>query len=79
MRDDIDSKKPIVKLVLISRNSWKHPNGTTISEGDRDGYRAVMRTGETRVFMALMPGDMSDDSLDVTDQAKAGHFIVCEQ
>lgn len=79
MRDDIDLKKHIVKLVLISRNSWKHPNGTTISEGDRDGYRAVMRTGETRVFMALMPGDMSEDWLDVTDQAKAGHFIVCEQ
>ncbi|MGA8077362.1 MAG: hypothetical protein WB868_08245 [Xanthobacteraceae bacterium] len=59
MRDGIDQQKPIVKLLLISRHNWKHPNGTAISEGDRDGYRVVMRTGETRVFMALMPGDMS--------------------
>jgi len=79
MRDDIDPQKPLVKLLLVSRNSWKHPNGTTISEGDRDGYRAVMRTGETRVFMTLTPGDMSYDWLDVTDQAKAGYFIMAER
>jgi len=78
MRDDIDPQTPLVKLDLISRHNWAHPNGTTISEGDRDGYRAVMRTGETRVFMALMPGDMSYDWLDVTDQVRAGFFIVNE-
>jgi hypothetical protein len=44
-----------------------------------DGYRAVVRTGETRVFMALRPGDTSYDWLDVTDQVKAGYFIVCER
>ena len=71
-RDDIDPQKPLVKLLLINRSDWAHPNGTAISEGDRDGYRAVMRTGETRVFMSLMPGDIW---LDVTDQAKADFFI----
>ena len=36
-----------------------------------------MSTGETRVFMSLMPGDMSYDWLsDVTDRVKAGFFIV---
>ena len=34
MRDDIDPEKPLVKLVLLSRNNWTHPNGTSISEGD---------------------------------------------
>jgi hypothetical protein len=56
-RDDIDPQKPLVKLLLVSRSNWTHPNGTAISEGDRDGYRAVMKTGETRVFMSLMPGE----------------------
>ncbi len=79
MRDDIDPQKPLVKLLLVSRNNWRHPNGTAISEGDRDGYRAVMRKGETRVFMSLMPGDMSYDWVDVTDQVKAGYFIVHER
>ena len=77
-RDDIDPQKPLVKLLLVSRSDWRHPNGTTISEGDRNGYRAVMKTGETQVFMSLMPGDMSYDWLDVTDQARAGFFIICE-
>jgi len=76
MRDDIDPEKPLVKLVLLSRNNWTHPNGTAISEGDRDGYHAVMRTGEKRVFMALTPGDMSYDWLDVTDQFKSGNLSV---
>ena len=49
-RDDIDPQKPLVKLLLVSRSDWRHPNGTTISEGDRNGYRAVMKTGETRSF-----------------------------
>jgi hypothetical protein len=79
MRDDVDPQKPVVKLLLVSRNAWTHPNGTVVQEGDRNGYRAVMKTGETRVFMALTPGDMSYDWLDVTDQAKAGYFIVCER
>jgi hypothetical protein len=78
-RDDIDPQKPLVKLLLVSRSNWTHPNGTAISEGDRNGYRAVMKTGETRVFMSLMPGDMSYDWLDVTDQARAGFFIICER
>ncbi len=78
-RDDIDPKKPLVKLLLISRSDWTHPNGTVISDGDHDGYRAVMKTGETRVFMSLMPGDISSDWLDVTDQARAGFFIVAER
>lgn len=79
MRDDIDPQKPFLKLLLVSRNNWRHPNGTAVSEGDRNGYRAVMSTGETRVFMSLMPGDMSYDWLDVTDQVKAGFFIVYER
>lgn len=78
MRDDIDPAKPLVKLNLVSRGSWTHPNGTAVSEGDRNGYRAVMKTGETRLFMSLMPGDMSYDWLDVTDQARAGYFLVHE-
>jgi hypothetical protein len=78
-RDDIDPQKPLVKLLLVSRSNWTHPNGTVISEGDRNGYRAVMKTGETRVFMSLMPGDMSSDWLDVTDQARADFFIICER
>ncbi|MGA3304025.1 MAG: hypothetical protein ABSC72_12160 [Methylovirgula sp.] len=78
-RDDIDAQKPLVKLLLVSRSNWTHPNGTAISEGDRDGFRAVMKTGETRVFMSLLPGDMSYDWLDVTDQARAGVFIICER
>ena len=78
-RDDIDPQKPLAKLLLVSRCNWTHPNGTAISEGDRNGYRAVMKTGETRVFMSLMPADMSYDWLDVTDQAKAGFFIICDR
>jgi hypothetical protein len=38
-----------------------------------------MKTGETRVFMSLMPDDMSYDWLDVMDQVKAGYFSVCER
>jgi hypothetical protein len=53
MRDDIAPQKPLVKLLLVSRSNWTHPNGTAISEGDRNGYRAVMRTGETRIVLAL--------------------------
>jgi hypothetical protein len=79
MRDNIDPQKPLAKLLLISRGNWTHPNGTRITEGDRDGYRAVMRTGETRVFMSLTPGDLSYDWLDVTDQTRTGHFLVCER
>jgi hypothetical protein len=79
MRDDIDPQKPLVKLVLVSRSNWTHPNGTAVSEGDRNGYRAVMKTGETRVFLSLMPGDMSYDWLDVTDQARADVFIIWER
>jgi hypothetical protein len=78
-RDDIDPQKPLVKLLLVSRSDWTHPNGTAISEGDRNGYRAVMKTGETRVFMSLMPGDMSYDWLDVTDQARVGFFVIGER
>jgi len=77
--DDIDPQKPLVKLLLVSRSNWTYPNGTAISEGDRNGYRAVMKTGETRVFMSLMPGDMSHDWLDVTDQARDDFFIICER
>lgn len=79
MRDDIDPQTPLVRLQLVSRSNWTHPNGTPISEGDRYGYRAVMKTGETRVFMSLMLGDMSYDWLDVTDLVKAGYFIVSER
>ena len=68
-----------MKLLLTGCNNWKHPNGTAIAAGDRNGYRVVMRTGETRVLMSLMPGDMSYDWLDVTDQVKAGYFIVHER
>ena len=59
MRDDIDPQIPIVKLTIHCRGSWTHPNGTHISPGDRSGYRAVMRTGETHLFMALTHGDNS--------------------
>jgi hypothetical protein len=79
MRDDIDPQKPLVKLLLVNRNTYKLANGTTLSEGDYNGYRAVMRAGETRVILATAPGDMSYDWLDVTDDAKAGHFIVAER
>ena len=78
-RDDIDLQKPLVRLLLVSRSNWMRPNGTAISEGDRNGYRAVMKTGEMRVFMSLTPGDASSDWLDVTDQATAGFFIICER
>ena len=27
MRDDIDPQKPFLKLLLVSRNNWRHPNG----------------------------------------------------
>jgi hypothetical protein len=80
MRQDIDPEKPLVRLLLLSRFNWTHPNGTAVSEGDRDGYRAVMKTGETRVFMSLMPGDMSSDWLDVTEEAaRTDIFIIKER
>jgi hypothetical protein len=78
-RDDIDPARPLVKLLLVSRSNWKHPSGTVISEGDRNGYRAVTKTGEPRVFMSLMPDDVSSDWLDVTDQARDDFFIVMER
>jgi hypothetical protein len=56
MRDDIEPES-VVRLHLIGRTTWTHPNGTVIEEGGRNGYRAVMKaTGETRVFMSLLPG-----------------------
>jgi hypothetical protein len=79
MRDDIDQQKPVVRLHLVNRNTYKHANGTTIAEGDYNGYRAVMRTGETRYFMALSPGDNSYDWLDVTADFSGGHFLVFER
>jgi hypothetical protein len=47
-----------------------------IQEGDHNGYHAVMKTGEKRVFMALMPGDMSPDWLDATDQFTSGNLSI---
>lgn len=79
MRDDIDPQKSVVRLHLVNRNNYTHANGTAIAEGDYNGYRAVMRTGETRCFMALNPGDNSYDWLDVTDDARSGRFIVIER
>lgn len=79
MRDDIDPQKPLVKLLLVSRTNWTHPNGTAISEGDRNGYRAVMKTGETRCFMSLMVGDNSYDWLDVTEQVRTGQVMSYER
>jgi hypothetical protein len=79
MRDDIDQQKSVVRLHLVNRTNYRHANGTTIAEGDYNGYRAVMRTGETRCFMALRPGDNSYDWLDVTDDTMSGRFIVIER
>jgi hypothetical protein len=79
IRDDIDPQKPLLRLLLVSRSNWKHPNGTVIPEGERDGYRAVMKTGETRCFMSPTPDDPSGDWLDVTDQAKARVCITFER
>jgi len=79
MRDDVDPDKPLMKLLLVSRTTWTHPNGTVIAEGDRYGYRAVMKTGETRCFMSLMPGDNSYDWLDVTDQVRTGQVMSYER
>jgi hypothetical protein len=75
MRDDIDPQTPLVRLLLVSRTAWTHPNGTVVAEGDRDGYGAVMKTGETRCFMSLTPGDPSYDWLDVTDQVRSGQVF----
>jgi hypothetical protein len=79
MRDDIDPKKPIVRLHLVNRSTYAHTNGTSIQEGDYNGYRAVMRTGETHCFVALSPGDNSYDWLDVTADVRGGHFLVFER
>lgn len=79
MRDDVDADKPLVKLLLVSRTTWTHPNGTVIAEGDRNGYRAVMKTGETRCFMALTVGDNSYNWLDVTDQVRGGQVLSYER
>jgi hypothetical protein len=78
MRDDIDPQEPLVKLLLVNRNTYRLASGATLSEGDYDGYRAVMRTGETRVFLSQV-GDMSYDWLDVTADAKKDRFIVLER
>jgi hypothetical protein len=78
MQKDIDPKS-IVKLHLVNRSTWKHANGTVIQEGDYNGYRAATPSGDKRVFMALQPGDLSVDWLDVTDQAKAGQFMIFER
>jgi hypothetical protein len=79
MCGDVDPHKPFMWLDLVNRITYTHDNGTTISEGDRDGYRVVMKTGETRIFMALMPGDMSDDWIDITGDVKAGRYIVSDR
>jgi hypothetical protein len=47
------TQKPIAKPFSVGRTNWTHPNGTAISEGDRDLYRAVMKTGEMRVQAAI--------------------------
>jgi hypothetical protein len=78
VRDDIDPKS-VVRLHLVNRHTYTHANGTTIAEGDYNGYRAVMLTGETRCFMALNPGDNSYDWLDVTADVRADRFIVSER
>jgi hypothetical protein len=79
MRDDIDSKT-VVKLHLIGRTTWTHPNGTIIRAGDYNGYRSVMKTtGQPRVFLALQPGDLTVDWIDVTDQVNKGYFIMAER
>jgi hypothetical protein len=44
-----------------------------------NGYRAVMRTGETHCFMALSPGDNSYDWLDVSTDVSGGHFLVSDR
>jgi hypothetical protein len=78
MRDDIDQQKPLVKLDLVVMRGFTHPNGTVISTRDYDGYRAILKTGAARVFLALTRGDNSYDWLDVTDQC-AGHIDVVNE
>ncbi len=75
MRDDVDPKS-VAKLHLIERWTWRHSNGTAIQDCDYYGYRAVTWSGQRRVFLALQPGDLSVDWLDVTDEERAGYFIV---
>jgi hypothetical protein len=76
MRDDIDPAS-IVRLDLIGRVEWIHPSQTVIEAADYNGYRALTRSGDRRFFLALRPGDLSPDWLDVTDQI--GNFMVFER
>lgn len=79
MREDVNPRKPVMRLDLVNRNTYTHANGTVISEGDRYGFRVVMKTGEIRTFMALMPSDLSHDWIDITADVTAGRYIVSER
>jgi hypothetical protein len=74
---DIDPRKPIVRVPLTRRPNWIHPNGTLVPAGDYTYYSAVMKTGETRVFVSIRTGDTSYDWFDVTGQVNVGFF--CRQ
>ena len=64
-------------LHLIGRRAWKHENGTTIQAADYNGYRALTPSKQRRFFLAVNPGDLSLDWLDITDHI--GNFIVAEK
>jgi hypothetical protein len=66
MQDNIDPQKSVVRSHLVNCNNYRQANGTAIAEGDYNGYRAVIRKGETRCLMAPNRGDNSYDWLDAT-------------
>jgi hypothetical protein len=76
MRQDIDINS-IVPLHLICRDHWQHENGTTLKPVDYAGYRALTPQKERRFFLALNPGDLSIDWLDITGHTDK--FIVSEK
>ncbi len=75
-RSDIDPTS-IVPLNLIGRHVWQHKNGTIVQAADYNGFRALTPSKEPRYFLAVTPGDLSVDWLDITDQI--GNFIVDEK
>ena len=65
--DNIDPKS-IVRLHLIGTAAWQHNSGVMIQAGDYDGYRALTRDGQRRLFLEHRSGSRAD-WLDIADHA----------